>query len=205
VRWLPYLAVIGLLAGLVACKFFGNVFFDMSARERIVFWGLANRAFKSSPIFGLGYGMFWMVAGDRAAHNAFVTCYTEVGLFGYWFWFSLMQLGVIGCWRTMRAFIRTRNAEQAYLKRAAGLSIAAMVGFAAGGYFLSRAFVFPIFFLFGILNAIPLIARRYMPEESPPLQDAARDVFGMGTLTTLFSVVYIYVTILILNKGFYGG
>lgn len=203
-RWFPYLAAAGLLTGLVLCKLKGNVFFDASARERIVFWGLANQAFKSVPIFGLGYGMFWQVAGDRAAHNAFVTCYTEVGLLGYWFWFSLLQLGIIGCWRTMQAFRRPRNVVQAYLRRASGLSIAAMVGFAAGGYFLSRAFVFPIFFLFGILCSIPLVAQRYLPENHPPLQNTATDVWGFGTLSTLGSVVYIYATILILNKGFYG-
>lgn len=204
IRWLPYLAVAGLAAGLVLCKLKGNAFFDASARERIVFWGLANQAFKSVPIFGLGYGMFWQVAGDRAAHNAFVTCYTEVGLLGYFFWFSLLQFGVIGCWRTIQAVKRPRNPVQVYLKRVSGMSIAAMVGYAAGGYFLSRAFVFPIFFLFGILSAIPLIAKSYLPEDHPPLQNTATDVWGMGTLSTFGSVVYIYFTILILNKGFYG-
>ena len=203
-KWLPYLAVAALLGGLVLCKLKGNAFFDASARERIVFWGLANREFKAQPIFGLGYGMFWQVAGDRAAHNAFVTCYTEIGILGYWFWFSLMQLGIIGCWRTLQVFKRPKTPAQAYLKRVAGLSIAAMVGFAAGGYFLSRAFVFPIFFLFGILGAVPLIAMRYLPEEHPPLQNAATDVFGMGTMSTIISLFYIYATILILNAGFYG-
>lgn len=204
-RWLPYLAVAGLAAGLVLCKVKGAAFFDASARERLEFWGLANQAFKEVPIFGLGYGMFWQVAGDRAAHNAFVTCYTEVGLLGYWFWFSLLQFGVIGCWRTMQAFRRPRNLMQTYLKRVSSVSIAAMVGYAAGGYFLSRAFVFPIFFLFGILCAIPLIAKMYLPEDHPPLQRTATDVWGWGTVSTLASMVYIYVTILILNKGFYGG
>ena len=101
-------------------------------------------------------------------------------------------------------FKRPKTPAQAYLKRVAGLSIAAMVGFAAGGYFLSRAFVFPIFFLFGILGAVPLIAMRYLPEEHPPLQNAATDVFGMGTMSTIISLFYIYATILILNAGFYG-
>lgn len=203
-RWLPYLAIAGLLAGLGICLVKGSAFFDASARERIVFWGLANQEFKKAPIFGLGYGMFWQVAGDRAAHNAFVTCYTEVGLLGYWFWFSLLQFGVIGCWRTMRAFHRPKTEVQRYLKRAAGLSIAAMVGFSAGAYFLSRAFVFPIFFLFAILSSIPLIAQRHLPEDHPPLQNVATDIWGLGTLSTIGSVIYIYVTILILNKGYYG-
>jgi hypothetical protein len=86
----------------------------------------------------------------------------------------------------------------------AGLSLAALVGFAAGGYFLSRAFVFPFFFLFALLNVIPIIATNYLPENHPPLIDTGKHVFGMGTVTTLFSIVYVYWTILILNKAFYG-
>ena len=203
-RWVPYAGVTALVAGLVLCYAKGGVLMDFSARERVVFWGYANYAFKHNLLFGLGYGMFWQVAGDRAAHNAFVSCYTELGLVGYWFWFSLMMLGVVGCWRVRGVFNRPRTGVQSYLKRAAGLSIASMVGFAAAGYFLSRAFVFPLFFLFGMLNVIPLIAKRYLPEDHPPLLNVSTDVFGTGTLTTLGSVVYIYLSILALNKS-YGG
>ncbi len=199
-RWLPYIAVAGLLAGLVLVGIKGRALLDMSARERVDFWGLANQYFKQNPLFGLGYGMFWQVAGDRAAHNAFVSCYTEIGLVGYWFWFSLLQLGMIGCWRARRTLRAVRGEGQAYLRRAAGLSIAALAGFSAAGYFLSRSFAFPFYFLFGLLNAIPLIAQRYLPEEHPPLVNGRTDVLGMGTLSTLGSVVYIYVTILLLNR-----
>jgi len=204
-RWLPYAAILGLAGGLLLCGMKGAGMLDASAQERIVFWGLANREFKNNLLFGLGYGMFWQVAGDRAAHNAFVTCYTEVGLVGYWFWFSLFQLGIIGAWGTRLAFGKSRKATHRYLKRAAGLGLASIVGFAAGGYFLSRAFVFPFFFLFGLLNSLPIVAQKLLPEDHPPLIQIGRHVLGWGTVTTLFSVVYVYWTILILNKAFYGG
>lgn len=204
-RWLPYAGGLALVGFLVACAFRGAGMLDMSAQERVVFWGLGNRAFKSNPVFGIGYGMFWQITStSRAAHNAFVACYTEVGLVGYWFWFSLLQLGMIGAWRSRMALRRPRNAAQAYMRRLCGLSIASAAGFAAGGYFLSRAFIFPFFFLFGLLNAIPLIVQKMLPEEHQPLLDVRRDVYGAGTLSTLFSVLYVYVSILILNKVFYG-
>jgi putative inorganic carbon (HCO3(-)) transporter len=204
-RWLPYAAIIGLVGGLALCATKGGGMLDESAQERVVYWGMANREFKANPVFGLGYGMFWEVTGGKkAAHNAFVSCYTEVGIFGYWFWFSMLQLGLIGAWKTRLAFMKVRNASQVYLKRVAGLAIVSMTGFAVGGYFLSRAFVFPLFFLVALLNVLPLIAQRLLPEDSPPLIDPAKHVFGMGTATTLFSVLYIYWTILILNKAFYG-
>ena len=204
-RWMPVCGVLGLIAGLGLCMARGGGMLDASAQERIVYWGLANRAFKSNPIFGLGYGMFWQVtATSRAAHNAFVSCYTEVGLVGYWFWFSLLQLGIVGCWRARRALRRAVTGRELYVRRLAGLSIASVIGFSAGGYFLSRAFLFPFFFLFGLVNAVPLIAQKLLPDDHPPLLNARTDVFGWGTASALFSVAYIYVTILILNRVYYG-
>ena len=199
-RWMPWLIGAGLAGFLAMCAIGGSAMLDMSSRERIVFWGLANYAFKSNPIFGIGFDMFWTVAGERAGHNAFVTCYTELGIFGYWFWFSLILLGTIGCWRTRLAFKKPKTVEQALLRRLAGLGIASIVGFSAGAYFLSRTFIFPYFFLIGIVNVIPLVARRYLPAGHPPLIDVWRDVVLWGSLTTVLSIIYIYISIILLNR-----
>ena len=201
-RWLPYLGVLALIGGLVACAVLGPGMLDESARDRVAFWGNANQYFKTHPLFGGGFGMFEEISGtNRAAHNAYVCCYTELGLFGYWFWFNLITLGIFGCWRTRVAFKNPKSREQAYLKRVAGLAIVSMVGFAASAYFLSRAYVFPLFFLFALLASVPMIAQRYLPEDHPPLVDLYKDVYFTGTVASLLSVAYIYVTILLLNRG----
>ena len=54
------------------------------------------------------------------------------------------------------------------------------------------------------MNAIPLISHRLLPREAPLLIRTRQDVYGMGTVTTLGSIAYIYVSILLLNKAFYG-
>ena len=204
-RWLPYAAVLGLIGGLAMCAFGGAGLLDESARERVVFWGDANRAFKANPLFGIGYNMFSEITEKgRAGHNAYVICYTELGFFGYWFWFNLLTLGLIGCWRTRIAFRRPRNGVQIYLKRLAGLSIAAVAGFAASSYFLSRAYVYPFFFLFGLLNVIPVIAQNHLPEDHPPLLDYKKDVLLTGTITTAASIIYVYLSVLILNRAYNG-
>jgi putative inorganic carbon (hco3(-)) transporter len=200
-RWMPYVGALGAAGGLVICATLGGDLLDQSARERVVFWGDANRVFKQNPLFGIGYGMFSEVTEKaRASHNAYVCCYTELGLFGYWFWFNLLTLGVIGCWRTRVAFRRPQNGTQAYLKRLAGLAIASLVGFSAAAYFLSRAYVFPFFFLFGLMNSIPLIAQKLLPEDHPPLINFKKDVLVTGTVASLASIAYIYSSILLLNK-----
>lgn len=201
-KWMPYVATLGLLGGLVACVAWGVDWLDESARDRVMFWGNANRYFKTHPLFGGGFLMFSEISGtDRPAHNAFVTCYTELGFFGYWFWFSTMTLGFIGCYRTRVALRRARTEAGAYLHRAAGCAMASMAGFAASGYFLSRAYVFPMFILFGILNVIPVIAERYLPEDHPPLVNWRYDVLFIGTISSFLSILYIYATILLLNRG----
>jgi len=88
VRWMPRTLFLIAVGALVLCPFSGSVL-DASAHDRVVFWGDANAVFKQYPVFGLGYNMFPEIANDRASHNAFVAAYTELGVFGYWFWFGL--------------------------------------------------------------------------------------------------------------------
>lgn len=200
-RWLPYAAALGLIGGLVLCATVGGQMMDESARERVALWGDANYAFKHNPVFGMGYGMIEEATEtSRPVHNAYVSCYGEMGLIGYWFWFSLLQMGVIGCWRSLVALRRTRTQAQAYLKRLAGMTLASLVGFAASAYFLSRTFVFPLFMLFALSNMVPVLVQRALPEEHPPLINVRKDLFVYCTIGTLLSVVYIYISIIIFNK-----
>jgi len=78
-KWMPWLMGLMLVGALALCPFSAGQL-DMSAHERVIFWGVANQVFIANPvnfIFGIGYGMFWQVASSRAAHNAFVSCYTD--------------------------------------------------------------------------------------------------------------------------------
>jgi len=63
-----------------------------SARGRIAAWGTGNRMLKRWPLFGAGKGRFTEFSSDsRAAHNSFVNCWAELGLFGYFFWLALIM------------------------------------------------------------------------------------------------------------------
>jgi len=201
VRWFPYLMSALLICGLALCPLSAG-YLDDSAHDRVAFWGTANWVFKENPLFGVGWGMFGeYIEGDRAAHNAFVLCYTELGVFGYWFWFSLLQLGVVGAWRTKMVFKKPETQDQAWLARMAGLSIAAITGYCASAYFLTRAFVYPAFFLFALLGVLPWIARDHLPEDHPRLIEPKRDLFLLCTLGTICSIFYIYFSIILLNKA----
>ncbi|MGQ9662791.1 MAG: O-antigen ligase family protein [Kiritimatiellia bacterium] len=202
-RWLPVLMVAMLVGALVMCPL-STAFLEESAHDRVVFWGTANWVFKTTPLFGVGFGMFnEYIPGDRAAHNAFVLCYTELGVFGYWFWFGMIQLGILGAWRTRVALRRVEGEDERWLYHFSGLAIAAMVGFCASAYFLTRAYVYPMFFLMVLLGAIPRVAQQYLPPEHPLLISVRRDVFLYCTVGALGSIAYIYFSIVLLNKAYY--
>ncbi len=205
-RWLPTLLLALVFSAIALCPL-SAPFLDEAAHDRVVFWGEANYAFKSSPLnmlFGVGYGMFSeYITKDRASHNAFVYAYTSLGLFGYWFWFNLLVLGVIGAWRSRVALRRTREPEQRWLRRFCGLAIAAMSGFAVSSYFLSRTFQYPFFFLFALLGVLPWVTERTMDDQSLRLMRPKKDL--MWTTAGAFgSVLYIYLSIILLNKAFWG-
>ncbi len=194
----PKLIGIFMIGALVLCTMAGS-FMDDSAHDRVAFWGEANWAFKTRPLFGVGWGMLIeYISEDRAVHNAFVLCYAENGLFGYWFWFGLMLLGVMGAWRARMALTGVKNVNAQWLRRFAGMAIAATAGYAAAGYFLQRAYVYPVFFLFAILGAVPIVAYRYLPDDHPPFFNLRKD-FMINTVASVGSVFYIYISILILN------
>jgi hypothetical protein len=203
-RWMPALLGGVVLGGLLVIPFTSG-WLDDSTRDRVVFWGYANQYFKDNLLFGIGYRMFWMVADDRAAHNAFVLCYTELGLVGYWFWFGLVFTAVMGAWRTRVLLVGEESAEGKWVRRYAGYGIASMAGFMASAYFLSRAFVFPLFFLVAMLAVIPKLAEDILPSEAGPIMSRGINAYVLNTAASMLSVVYIYVSILALNKVFAGG
>tara|TARA_B100000809_G_C15128846_1_gene527489 strand:- start:1515 stop:2813 length:1299 start_codon:yes stop_codon:yes gene_type:complete len=202
-KWLPYYLLFCVVMALVLCPFAGAAL-DSSAQNRVIYWGMANRVFKQNLFFGIGWGMFWQIAQGNPAHNAFVHCYTEIGTFGFAFWFGLIVLGILGCWRArlaLRPFIQ-KSDEGKYLYRVAGLSLVSMMGFCAAAYFLSRAFVYPFFFMIAHLNAITIVVERMIPMNQRPLLKRGWRMVALLGFGAIGSVIYIYISIILLNKAF---
>lgn len=61
---------------------------DQSSMDRIYAWYEGYQMFKWRPVFGIGQGQF-MEYHPKTAHNSWVLALSEIGLFGYYFWFSL--------------------------------------------------------------------------------------------------------------------
>ena len=94
-----FLAVLAFVA-MNVFNFSGGRDVSMGAgTDRIDAWSQGLEMLRSSPAFGVGYHQFVEHAGMEA-HNTFLHCAAELGLFGYYFWlalivFSLSDLGTI--------------------------------------------------------------------------------------------------------------
>ena len=195
----PVVLLLIVAAGMSALPFVGPLM-DASARSRIVYWGDANLAFKANPLFGVGYGCL----GDytyrgKAVHNAFVECYASIGVVGYWFWFGLMLSGIVGVLRVVTSFAGAQTVKDKWMRRFSNMSLASLAAFLASSYFLTRAFVYPLFFLVAIVAAVPVICRRQgvLPLSTP---FSWKGFGAVNTVASFGSILYIYVSILALNR-----
>ncbi len=213
-RTIPMWAGLGLLGALPLSVLYGASL-DMSARERVVIWGYANQVISSNPktlLFGIGYNMFWQLTtastGFRGltAHNMFVFCYTQLGYFGFIFWFGLIVTGLMGAWR-VRMYLkpfRFEHQDYDYLWRYSGAAMAALISFCASGYFLSRAFVYPFFFLVSLVAVLPLVTQEWynydLPEDEQIwLIDHPRTVWTLCPLAAGLGMVYVWLSCIALN------
>ncbi len=200
-RKYTFFLALGLAAILMMIPFSGRYLGD--AWERVDLWGQANWAFKTKPIFGVGKGMLSeYLDKDKVAHNAYVSCYAEIGVVGFFFWFSLILLALLGLLQTRKALRGCEDPEGQWLYRFSVYGTAALTGFAVSAYFISRAFVFPLYFLTAMMGAVPVLARQYVPEDQRDefrLGLTISDTCILGIPVSLMVIMYVYMSILILN------
>jgi O-antigen ligase len=120
---------------------------------RIEAWAAGLRMLRSSPIWGVGSGMF-LDHHERAAHNSFVQCFAETGLVGYFLWLglivvSLIEMSRLGAGPESSDWARWAHAVQASL-----------LTFLVGAFFLSRTTSAMLFLLTGLTAAVATVARR---------------------------------------------
>lgn len=149
-------------------------------------WGYGNEFLKQNPLFGIGYQR-WLDYSDQVAHNSFVTCYGELGLFGYFFWFSLLWLVLRSVYRIARLKPLDRNTR----RLAVGL-LAALVGFYASAFFLTRTYNPFLYLMLGLgMGLIRYVDRQ--PCCPAGYLDISRRDLGQSMLMALASIPFIWI------------
>jgi len=153
---------------------------DSSSRGRLAAWAAGNEMLKRWPLFGAGKERYTEFAEDsKVAHNSFVHCYGELGLFGYFFWLGLIIASLKdgrALTRAARKSLEEKSGEGnrptgpppedgTDLPKAPKVSVeslstlardlmAALAGYLAAGFFLSRTYEYPLFILFAMFAAL---------------------------------------------------
>jgi putative inorganic carbon (HCO3(-)) transporter len=130
---------------------------DESVTERIDAWSEGLQMLKSQPLTGVGYRQF-TEHHYLTAHNSFVLCFAETGLIGYFLWLSLLGI-------TLLQLQKLKHLAEAIpieldIRRHASILQAALIGFMAAAFFLSRTYVPLLYLLIGLSASLVLIAKR---------------------------------------------
>jgi hypothetical protein len=160
---------------------------ESTSQERIQLWGEALQAFRESPLFGIGTGMFQERAG-LVAHNSFVHCFTELGLLG-----GTLFLGTFLCcaWQVHRVGA-SGQLPSGYLRRLAPFILAVVVACAVGLLSLTRAYVASTYIIVGLAVAYVTVAKK--ATALPPLRLNLRLAGRLALVSGAFLVgVYLFV------------
>jgi putative inorganic carbon (HCO3(-)) transporter len=174
--------------------------------NRFMLWGDGLALFKASPLFGVGYENFATANQGQTAHNSFVVCLAELGLFGYAFWVALLVYTLAEL-KSLRSFLQPKidelssndeqndetrmlNSQNRELRRwAEGVQLS-IAGFLAAAFFLSRAYALTLYLILGVAVAVAWIAS----DEAPPIRQShllRRLVLSAGVGFATITLVYI--------------
>lgn len=127
---------------------------------RVQLWSEGIQLFKEAPIFGIGYGQYDKEA-SQVAHNSFLHCFAELGLFGGTlflgaFWFSVHSVWILG----RRDSLHAQVLPDPILRRMAPLLMGLVGGWCISMMSLSRQYVVPTYMVLGLVATYCLQVER---------------------------------------------
>ena len=103
----------GLLAAMVALNMSGGRGLNDDDGGRVAAWITGLQIFKTHPLFGVGIGNFWNYNDTGlTAHNSYVLCLAELGLFGYFCWIGT----IVSNWTDLSVLVRSKGADDSEKK-----------------------------------------------------------------------------------------
>ena len=134
-----------------------------SAAGRVEAWGNGIAMWKSSPLWGVGFGKFGdhnEDEGGLTAHNSFVLCFAELGTLGYLLWLGLITAAMLDL-----SNLRKRLPVTEDLSRWATAIRLSLIAYLTTAWFLSRTYDMTLFVLLGMGVAIVRMAARESDQE----------------------------------------
>jgi O-antigen ligase len=97
-----------LLMGMLAVNIGGGRGINEDDGNRVGLWSQSLTVFKSHPLFGIGIDRLSDYTDTgQTAHNSYVLCLAETGLFGYLFWMGM----IVASWSGLSQIIRLEGSK----------------------------------------------------------------------------------------------
>jgi hypothetical protein len=128
-----------------------------TGQDRIQLWSTALVMFKGAPFFGIGKDQFVVEVGDTGlvAHNSFLHCFAELGLFGGMLFLGMFYLAFLSLYRIGRA---GDGALDPGLKRMQPFLLAMLAAYAACLMSISRSYIVTTYTVLGLMAAYVNVA-----------------------------------------------
>lgn len=172
----------------------GDAMESGTGRSRVELWSAGIQVFKGSPVFGAGWGRCAELI-EQEAHNSFVHCFVELGMFGGALFLGAFAFGVVALWKLrepLRLFFG--GTADASFYRLHPYMLALICGSCISMFSISRSYIAPTYMLLGIVDAYILEAqRRGLP---PVVTITGRRLAELLVWSVLFLVViYIFIRV----------
>ncbi len=169
---------------------------ESSAAQRIDAWSDGLNMLKFKPVFGVGYGNF-LDHHEITAHNSFVLCFAELGLLGYFVWLGMIVVAYKGLEQVL-----SRGPPER-LERQLALSLrAALVGFLACSWFLSRTYQPGLYILLALCISAWYCDQGFAPKSSAGAAAQELPTWRKSTVLAMTaSIATVYMFVLSHNLG----
>ena len=152
---------------------------------RVDAWSTGLAMLKSSPILGVGQGLF-QEYHERAAHNAYIEILSETGIVGMFFWVALLYVTLRDGYR-MNKMKSLGQLEDPHCLMDIGMSLfIALLGFLCIAFFLSRAYNVLLYILIAAWVATVYMLRG--DNDKLNLKFEANDFFRVSCLVVGFII-----------------
>jgi putative inorganic carbon (HCO3(-)) transporter len=151
---------------------------DGTGQSRIQLWSDGLQLLRSAPFFGIGYDEYASAVG-LVAHNSYVQCYVELGIFGGSCFLAAFYL-------PLNAWARLSRRHQQFLdpnlRRLRPYLIAIFAGYGVSLYSSTRSYLEQTYLVFGLATIYFCLARSTLVANSVVRPSGVRQAVGVSAI-----------------------
>jgi putative inorganic carbon (hco3(-)) transporter len=164
---------------------------EESAYGRIDAWYAGSQMLKSYPLFGTGLGGF-KDHHHLTAHNTYVLCWSELGVFGFLVWFtflaSLLLMLNKACYPKGQVVFKEGKEADVIYNRTLAMGKAlffSLVGYSIGAFFLSRLTFVPLYMIGALSIGVIQVLNTYVENPTKLALSLVRKIMFYAFLALL--------------------